>query len=198
MHAYWALGLLALRKGDLLRALPLLERAVGICQDADFPGFFSLMTADLGAAYVLGGRIADAVSLLTRGMEQALAMERVDSQVLASLSLGEAQMLAGRLEDAHSLAERTLALTHERQERGHQAYALRLIGAIAARREPSEHESAEAYYRQALALAEELGMRPLQAHCRLGLGTFYVQTGCPEPARAVLTAAVALYRDMER
>ena len=62
-------------------------------------------------------------------------------------------------------------MTH--QERGHQAYALRLLGEIAARREPPEVEQAEAHYRQALALAEELGMRPLQAHCHLGLGTLY-------------------------
>ena len=40
-------------------------------------------------------------------------------------------------------------------------------------------------------------MRPLQAHCHLGLGTLYVQTGHPEPARAELTAAIALYRSME-
>ena len=62
---------------------------------------------------------------------------------------------------------------------------------------PRESESAETHYRQALALAEELGMRPLQAHCHLGLGTLYVQTGRPEPARAALTAAIALYRDMD-
>ena len=40
-------------------------------------------------------------------------------------------------------------------------------------------------------------MRPLQAHCHLGLGTLYVQTGRPEPARAALTTAIALYRAME-
>ena len=32
---------------------------------------------------------------------------------------------------------------------------------------------------------------------RLGLGTLYVQMGCPEPAHAELTAAMALYRAME-
>ena len=83
------------------------------------------------------------------------------------------------------------------QERGHQAYALHLLGDIAARREPPQSKSAEGYYHQAFALAEELGMRPLQAHCHLGLGTLYVQTGRLEPAHAALTAAIALYRDME-
>src|SRR5262249_22109265 len=110
---------------------------------------------------------------------------------------GEVQMLAGRLEEAHALAERTLALARGHQERGNQAYALRLLGNIAARREPPESASAEAHYRQALTLAEELGMRPLQAHCHLGLGPLYVQTGRPESACAELTAAIALYRAME-
>ena len=106
-------------------------------------------------------------------------------------------MLAGRLEEAHALAERTLALARERQERGYQAYALRLLGDIAARREPPESAPAEAHYRQALALAEELGMRPLQAHCHRGLGTLYSQVGRGEQARAALAAAIALYRAMD-
>jgi len=150
-----------------------------------------------GAAYTLGGRVTDTVPLLTQAMEQAIATERVDFHVLCSLSLGEAYVLAGRMEEAHTLAERVLVLAREHQERGHQAYALRLLGDIAAHREPPESESAEVHYRQALALAEELGMRPLQAHCHLGLGTLYTQTGRPEPAHAALTTAIALYRSME-
>ena len=50
---------------------------------------------------------------------------------------------------------------------------------------------------QALALAEELGMRPLQAHCHRGLGTLYAATGQHEQARAALSAAIELYRAME-
>ena len=197
MRAYWGIGLLSLRQGDLPRALPLLERAVSLCQEADLPAYFPLMAGALGAAYTLAGRIADAVPLLTQAMEQTIATEMVVYQAFCSLPLGEAQLLAGRLEEAHVLAEQALALAREHRERGNQAYALRLLGAIAARREPSESESAEAHYREALALAEELGMRPLQAHCHLGLGTLYVQTGRPEPARAALTTAIALYRAME-
>ena len=123
-------------------------------------------------------------------------METVFMQALCRLSLGEAQMLAGRLEEAHALTEGTLAHTREHQERGHQAYALRLLGAIAARREPPESALAEAHYQQALALAEELGMRPLVAHCHRGLGLLYATTGQREQAHAALRTAIALYRDM--
>ena len=190
MFASWGIGLLSLRQGDLPRALPLLERAVGICQEADLPVFFPRMAPALGAAYTLAGRVADAVPLLTQAMEQTIATERVDFQAFCRLSLGEAQVLAGRLEEAHALAERTLALAREHQERGHQAYALRLLGEIAARRDPPESEQAEAHYRQALALAEELGMRPLLAHCHRGLGMLYLKLGRGAQARPELSAAI--------
>jgi tetratricopeptide (TPR) repeat protein len=106
-------------------------------------------------------------------------------------------LLAGCLEEAHALAERTLVLVRERQERGNEAYALRLLGDIAARREPPEIEQGEAYFQQALALAEELGLRPLQAHCHGGLGTFYAKIGRREQARTELSIAIELYRAME-
>jgi class 3 adenylate cyclase/tetratricopeptide (TPR) repeat protein len=197
MYAYHGIGLLALRQGDLTRALPRLERAMGICQDADLPLFFPWIAAALGAAYALAGRVADAVPLLTQAMEQATATETVVHQELCRLSLGEAHLLADRLEEAHALAERALALAREHQERGYQAYALRLLGEIAARREPLERDQAGDYYRQALALAEELGMRPLLAHCHLGLGMLYRKMGQRGQARTALSTAVALYRDME-
>jgi class 3 adenylate cyclase/tetratricopeptide (TPR) repeat protein len=197
MVALWGLGLLSLRQGDLHRALPLLERAVGISQDTDRPAWFQRMAPALGAAYTLAGRVADAVPLLTQAMEQAMAMEIVDFQAFCRLSLGEAHLLAGRLEEVHALAEQTLALTRERQERGHQAYALRLLGEIAAHRDPPDIDAAAAHYRQALALAEELGMRPLQAHCHHGLGMLYLKIGKGEQARLELSAAIALYRAMD-
>jgi tetratricopeptide (TPR) repeat protein len=197
MMASWGIGRLALRQGDLRRALPRLEQALNMSQDADNPALFPLGAATLGTTYTLDGRVADAVSLLTQAMEQAMATERVDFQALCCLSLGEAYVLAGCLEEAHALAERTLVLVRERQERGNEAYALRLLGEIAAHREPPEIEQAEAYYQQALTLAEELGLRPLQAHCHLGLGTLYAKTGQRELARTELSTAIERYRAME-
>src|SRR4029453_13037187 len=88
-------------------------------------------------------------------------------------------------------------LVQEHQERGNQAYALRLLGEIAAYRDPPDVVPAEVHYQQALALAEELGMRPLQAHCHWGLGTLYAKTGQREQARAELAAAIDLYRAMD-
>src|SRR5262249_49841357 len=139
----------------------------------------------------------DAVSLLTPAREQSVAMGRAHYETLCSLPLGEAQMLGGCLEEAYTLAGRALALARTHQERGNEAYAWRLLGAIAARGNLSERSQAEVQYLQALALAEELGMRPLIAHCQLGLGTLYCQMGRLEKARATLSTAIALYGAMD-
>jgi tetratricopeptide (TPR) repeat protein len=106
-------------------------------------------------------------------------------------------VLAGRLEEAQGLAEQALALAREHQERGHQAYALRLLGEIAAHRDPPEGAPAAQCYRQALALAEDLGMRPLQAHAHRSLGTLYATIGRRAEARAELSTAIDFYRSME-
>jgi tetratricopeptide (TPR) repeat protein len=101
------------------------------------------------------------------------------------------------LEEAHTLTKQALALAREHQERGQQAYALRLCGDIAARRDPLEAEQAASHYQQALALANALGMRPLQAHCHNGLGMLYATVGQREQARTALATAIELYRAMD-
>jgi tetratricopeptide (TPR) repeat protein len=197
MWAYWGVGRLSLCQGDLHRALPWLERAVCICQEADLPAWFPRMAAVLGQAYTLVGRAADAVALLTQALEQSVAWERAQHEALCRLSLGEVQVSAGCLEEAHALAARTLTLAREHHQRGHQAHALYLFGEIAVRREPPEAEQAKAYYCQALVVADELGMRPLLAHCHRGLSMLYSQTGRQAQARTELLAAITLYRTMD-
>src|SRR5262249_35539309 len=158
--------------------------AMGICQDADLPFYFPTVAAALGEVYTLAGRLTDAVPLLTQAREQCAATGRARQETLCTFLLGEAQLLAGRLEEGHALAERALEHARAHQERGNEAYALHLVGEIAAHRDPPESEQAEAHYRQALALAEELGMRPLVAHCHRGLGMLYLKTGREAQARS--------------
>ena len=105
--------------------------------------------------------------------------------------------LAGRLEEAHALAEHALAHAREHQERSNQAYALRLLGEIASHGDPSEVTQAEEHYNQALAVADELGMRPLQAYCHRGLGTLYAQRSRREQAHTELSTAITMYRTMD-
>ena len=155
------------------------------------------MTSALGATYALAGRVAEALQLLTQAVEQAAAMQLRAEQERYVLGLSEAYLLAGRLAEALPLAARTLAYFRTHQERGQEAYALRLLGDMATHREPPEVAEADTSYRQALALAEERGMRPLQAHCHRSLGTLYAMVGQQEQARTALTTAIELYRAMD-
>jgi tetratricopeptide (TPR) repeat protein len=197
MWAYHGMGVVALRQGDLPGALPLIERAVGICQAADLLNWFPRVAAPLGAAYTLTGRVADAVSLFTQAMEQNSAIENVWFEMVCNLRLGEALVLAGRPAEAQAHAARGLALTRAHQGRNTEAYALWILGKIAAHGAPSERTQAAGHYQQALVLTDALGMRPLAAHCHLGLGTLYCQMEPREGARTALTTAIAMYRTME-
>ena len=124
-------------------------------------------------------------------------MGRMASHSARLAALGEAYLIAGRLDDATALAERALALARERTERGNEAWALRLRGAVADRIDQPSCAPAEASYREAITLADELGMRPLRATCALELGALYRRRGMTEAAREHLTAALALLRAME-
>jgi tetratricopeptide (TPR) repeat protein len=194
--AYRSVGRLSLRQGTLHQALPLLERAAGLCEEAELPFGFSLLAPDLGAAYVLCGRVDEAVRLLERVLEQATASSSMAARLRQVAVLGEAHLHAGRLEEAYTLAARALEHARTYQERGNEARALRLLGDIATYRDPPEVAEAEPSYRQALVLAEELGMRPLQAHCHRSLGTLYATTGQQELACAELSTALEMYRSM--
>jgi tetratricopeptide (TPR) repeat protein len=111
--------------------------------------------------------------------------------------LSEALLLVGRVDEASALAGRLLELSRTHTGSGYQAHAYRLLGEVAMRRNPPDIDQATAHYHQALALAEALGMRPLQAHCHLGLGILYVRTGQRQQAHAALSAAIDLYWAMD-
>src|SRR5262249_16631961 len=71
-----------------------------------------------------------------------------------------------------------------------------VVGDIGWQRRPMEAVDSEESYRSALALGEGLGMRPLVAHCHLGLGKLYRRTGKREQAQEHLTTATTMYREM--
>lgn len=190
-------GLASLRHGDLSKAIPVLERGLRLCQSAQLPLFFPRVASALGLAYAQSGRLAEGLPLLEQAVEQSAAMQIVFHHTLWLIHLSEGHRLAGRLDEAAHGAIRALELARAYQERGHQAYALHLLGEVAAHREPPEIEPAETHYCQATALAEELGMRPLVAHCHLGLGQLSRRTGKGEQARDHITTATTLYREVD-
>jgi tetratricopeptide (TPR) repeat protein len=196
-QACHGVGHVYLYKGALPQAIPWLERGLEVCRAWDIPLLLYIVFSTLGYAYVLSGRVSDALPLL----EQSVAMEAMGS--MSGLSgtvrvwLSEAYLRLDRLDEALALALRGLEFCRMHAQQGEQAWTLRLLGEIHAHRHPPETALAEASYREALALAEALGMRPLQAHCHRGLGLLYGQTGQAEQARTALSTALAMYQSME-
>jgi tetratricopeptide (TPR) repeat protein len=189
-------GLLYCRQGVLHQAIPVLERGLAVCQTANFPIFFPLIASVLGTAYALAGRAPEALPLLEQLLERVASGGRMFAHELVLTELSEACLLVGRVDEASALAGRLRELSRSHTGHGHQAHACRLLGDVAMRRDPPDVDQAAAHYRQALILAEGAGMRPLQVHCHLGLGTLYARTGQRQQARAALSTAIEMYRAM--
>jgi class 3 adenylate cyclase/tetratricopeptide (TPR) repeat protein len=191
--AYSGIGKLYLDQGDSHRAIPVLKRGLELCQAWDIPTLLPQAMRALGTAYTLSGQALEALPLL----EQAASQGRRGGQALWFAHLSKGYLFAGRTEDALKCAQQALHLSQEYKQRGYQAYALCLLGDIASWCGLPQSAQVTAYYQQALALANELGMRPLQAHCQRGLGTLYSMTGRQEQARAALSTAIEMYQTLE-
>jgi class 3 adenylate cyclase/tetratricopeptide (TPR) repeat protein len=192
----WGLGCLYTIKGDYSEAIRLLDRALAFTHDWDLRGLTPMMTAASGHAYALSGRVADGLALLRQGVTAMESMHFTLFHSFALVNAAEACVLDGQFEEALAFADRALMLTRQRGEHGFEAWALRVLGEIALHRDRPDLATAEAHYGTAVALASELGMRPLVAHCHLGLCKLYHQTGKREQVHEPLTTATAMYREM--
>ena len=175
-----------------------MERGLELCRTREVPYLLHDFAWALGAAYHGTGRRAEGVALMedaARGLAgRTVPLAGWPGRVGA---LGGAYLLDGRLADATRIAQEGLAAARQRGQRGVEGHVLRLLGDIAAHPDRFEVDTAEEHYRQALALAEELGLRPLMAHCHLGLGTLYRRTGKRQQAQEHLANAVTMYREMD-
>ena len=171
---------------------------MSIYQNEDLPGYFPLLAAGLGTAYIWGGRVADAVPLLTQAIEQTMATEMVRYQGWCQRSLGEAWMVAGRLEEAHALAGASAgARPCARRTWPPSGRLVPPRRHCDAARAPGVRAAEDSLIDRPSLVAEELGMRPLQAHCHRGLGALYATIGQRERAHTrVVRAAIAMYKSM--
>src|SRR5262249_2473392 len=186
-----ALGLAHLRRGDLPRATHVLERGLDLSINND--PYRRLVAAALCIAYALAGRADEALRLVAGAVEESLNRPIHFRPAFTLLCAGRAYLSAGRVDEADTHAREALARTRRLGARGNEAHALCLAGDVAL---ISGTEDAEGYYRQALALAEPRGMRPLVAHCHLGLGKLYRRTSNHAQAREHLDIATVMYREM--
>ena len=197
-HVFACLGVgrLYVVKGELQRAIEVLERSLPSCESGgDLAAYFARTAASLGAAYAWSGRLPEALPLLERAMRQAESIEFMYGYPLVVSTLAEAHQLAGHSEEALRLADRALEFVRRYRQSGWEAWTLRLHGEIAARGDYPER--AEDFYREAMALAGERGMRPLLAHCRAGLGLTQARCGRQEQALAEHRAAIEMYRVLD-
>ena len=178
-------------KGEWAKARPRIEEGITVFRS----GQVSLLLPRLLAysAWVLAqaGEAGEALNRLREG--ERLIAGRVRKPAAACLYLSHAHRLLGRLDEARILAE----YAAKSQEMGVASQALHLLGDIATDPDRFNAESGETHYRRAWALADRLGMRPLVAHCHLGLGKLYRRTGQREQAHEHLTTATTMYREMD-
>jgi tetratricopeptide (TPR) repeat protein len=192
------LGTLKLDQGDFAGAVAPLERGLDLCRTREAPLLLHDFAWALGAAYHGTGRRAEGVALM-EDAARGVAERNVRWSWWAGRvgALGGAYLLAGRLADATRIAQDGLAAARQWGDRGAEGQVLRLLGDIAAHPDRFDADTAEAHYRQAQALAEALGLRPLLAHCHLGLGKLDRRTGKGEQAQEHLRTATTMYREMD-
>jgi DNA-binding winged helix-turn-helix (wHTH) protein/tetratricopeptide (TPR) repeat protein len=195
--AHSSLGLLYLTQGNLEHAIRVLEQGLALCRASGHRDWLRGIAAGLGYACALQGRLAEGRALLEEAISESIRTGALDSQANRIARLSEVYRLAGRDEEARQYAHQALDLARQQKQRGDEAVALHQLGVVHAHAAPPDVAPAETHYQQALALANELGMRPLMAHCHLGLGTLYAKIGWPEQARSALSTAIELYRTME-
>jgi tetratricopeptide (TPR) repeat protein len=198
-HAYtvaWACfasSMLHLLKGDWAKARSQIDKWIATLQS----GNIQLPWAAASSAWALAqiGEASEALKLARQG-EQLLERQvaRGAHRSWAYHAAGRTYLLLGRLDDARRLGDRSVESAH--RQPGFAAHALHLLGDIAAHPGRFDAESSATHYRRALNLAQMHGMRPLVAHCHLGLGTLCQRVGEPERAREHLTTAATMYREM--
>ncbi len=195
--AHGCLGHVYLAQGDLEHAIRVLDQGLALCRASGDRTWLRRIVASLGYAYALQGRLAEGRMLLEEAISVTIRTGGLHDHAHRVAWLSEVWRLAGRREEAWQHAHQALDLARQHKERANEALALHQLGTVQAHADPPDTVQAKAYYQQALALAEELGMRPLVAHCHHGLGRLYHQTGRSAQARAALSAAIDLYRAMD-
>jgi tetratricopeptide (TPR) repeat protein len=196
--AYFSAGTLHLLKGDWTEARSPFEHGIAEMQAGNVVLLLPFAVASSAWALAQLGEVSEALNRVREG-EQLL--ERLGARGIVGHhgwhyhSLGRACWSLGRLDEARRLGE--CAVESSLRQSGLAAHALQLLGDVATHPDRFEADTAETHYRKALELAEPRGMRPLVAHCHLGLGKLYRSTGNHQEAHEHLTTATTMYREMD-
>jgi len=192
--ANYCTGRLELIRGELPGAIPRLEEAFDMARVYEYPVWFPGTASALGYAYFLAGRHAEGLSLMEQAVERAGLLAQTFAHALRLVFLADALLGLGRRDAAQERAAEALEVARTHQEAGSVAYALRTLGSV---RAEDDRERARSCFEEAADIATRLGMRPLVAHCHLGLGELFKRRSDFAAAGEKLRAAVALYRDLD-
>ena len=190
----FALALSYVRRGET-HSIPDLERGLGLCREMNHMTMLVPYTAGLGTAYTLAGRVAEGIALLEEALDKAEVHNRANRSLFQSW-LSQAYLLAAQPEDAIRVAREGLAGARDRHERGEEAWNLRGLAEAFAYIDPQQTDVAERYYTESMALADELGMRPVLAHCHAGLAKLYRRVDKRTTSGEHFAAATSMFRDM--
>jgi tetratricopeptide (TPR) repeat protein len=177
--------------GDVIA---LLEAAVATCREKKFAGQTMRALTVLGQAYGLTGRPADGIPLVKEAITlQEHAGAFVD-RALWTRVLAELYFRIRQQDEAEATAQTALRFAEQYAERGNEAWIHWLLGHVMLERD--DKDAARHQFEAALALAAPRGMRPLVAHCHLGLGKLYHRTDKREQAQEHVATATTMYREL--
>jgi hypothetical protein len=196
--AGWTAGIPHLVRGEWAQARSWLEVGIAALRNAD--AVLALPWAIATAAWVLSELDEESEALIRlREGEQLMAGLASRDLARAALpayhALGRTCLRLGRVDDARRFGE--VAVQVSSRHPGAAAHALHLLGDAAIHPDHFDAERGADHYRRALALAEPRGMRPLVAHCHLGLGKLHAYTNEPDRSREHLSVAGTMYGEME-
>ena len=193
--SYYGAGTVLALRGEAPRGISVLEQGFELCRSWILPLMTPLIGTSLGYAYCLSDRLDEAIVLLEETERESAAMHRMSGLAMTIVRLGEAYLRKLRAAEAERCGQRALMLSRKHGERGHEAYALRLLAELRAT-DPATLNECETNFLEALRRAEELGLRPLAAQCHLGLGRRYRGIGQQASAEEHLNAARALFTEL--
>ena len=183
--------------GESSDAIAFLERGVTLAEETDFPGAILNGTWALAQVYNVTGQPDEAARLTKRAWKLAEAGGFYYFGGLSLVQLAYAYSLTDEPSMATSTIEQALELARSTGFRGLEAWAFQMRGVVLMNSPAQDLAATEAAFQSACALATQLEMRPLAAHCHAGLGRLKQSLGQQAEAREDLTRASEMYGEIE-
>jgi class 3 adenylate cyclase/tetratricopeptide (TPR) repeat protein len=176
MWAHWGVGLVALIRGYAEEAMRVFDGLVGLCRAHDLDAYVSRVMAGLGCAKSRVGQVSEGLALLEQAVSLDTSAEPRTTRTFALTALSEVYFLGGDLTRALTTANEAVQQARAYEERGAEAYACWVL-ATTESASAGDLDGAARTFQAAITIATELHLRPLLAHCYVGLGDLNERRG---------------------